>query len=61
MLPSQTKEVLLQLRTHYGFVKVYERVRVTGKTKSNYEEEKKNVEYRQTEYIMKVIIGGERL
>ena len=33
----------------------------TRKTESNYEEEKKRVEYRQTEYIMLVIIGGERL
>ena len=33
----------------------------TEKTESNYEEEKKSVEYRQTEYIMKVMIGGERL
>ena len=33
----------------------------TGKSESNYEEEKKRVEYRQTEYIMKIIIGGERL
>ena len=33
----------------------------TGKSESNYEKEKKRVEYRQTEYIMKIIIGGERL
>ena len=33
----------------------------TGKSESNYEEEKKRVEYRQTEYIMKIIIGGETL
>ena len=34
----------------------------TGKTESNYDEEKKNVEYRETIYIMKVIItGSERL
>ena len=33
----------------------------TEKTESNYEEEKKGVEYRQAEYIMKVMIDGERL
>ena len=33
----------------------------TGKSESNYEKEKERVEYRQTEYIMKIIIGGERL
>ena len=33
----------------------------TGKSESNYEEEKKRVEYRQTEYIIKIIIGGETL
>ena len=33
----------------------------TEKTESNYEEEKKSVEYRQAEYIMKVMIDGERL
>ena len=33
----------------------------TGKNESNYEEEKKSVEYRQTESIIKVMIRGERL
>ena len=33
----------------------------TGKTESNYQEEKKSVKYRQTKYIMKVIIGGGKL
>ena len=42
--------------------KCSEQVSGTGKTESNYEEEKKNVEYRETKYIMKVIItSGERL
>ena len=36
-------------------------VTCTGKTESSYEEEKESVQYRQTEYIMKVIIVGERL
>ena len=33
----------------------------TGKAEGNYEEEKKSVEYRQAEHLMKVIIGGKRL
>ena len=33
----------------------------TGKSESNYEEEKKRVEYRLTEHIIKIIIGGESL
>ena len=33
----------------------------TGKSESDYEEENKRVEYRQTEHIMKIISGGERL
>ena len=33
----------------------------TGKSESNYEEEKKRVEYRLTEHIMKIINDGERL
>ena len=32
-----------------------------GKTESNYNAEKKSVEYRMTEYQMKVIVGGGRL
>ena len=36
-------------------------VTVTGKSESNYEKEKKRVENKQTEYIMKIVIGGERL
>ena len=41
--------------------KCVQQVAGTGKTESNYEEEKNSVEYRQTLYMMKVIIGGERL
>ena len=33
----------------------------TGKSESNYQKEKKRVENKQTEYIMKIVIGGERL
>ena len=41
--------------------KCAQQVTGTGKSESNYEEEKKRLEYRQTGYIMKVITGGERL
>ena len=41
--------------------KCAQQVTGTGKSESNYEEEKERVEYRQTEYIMKIMIGGERL
>ena len=41
--------------------KCVQQVTGTEKTESNYEEEKKSVEYRQAEYIMKVMIDGERL
>ena len=40
--------------------KSVQQVTGTEKTESNYEEEKKTVEYRQTEYIMKVTTGGDR-
>ena len=33
----------------------------TGKSEKNCEEAKKKVEYRQREYVLKIIIGGERL
>ena len=47
---------------HYGFnFKCAQQVTGTGKTESNDQEEKKSVEYRQTEQIMKVIIGDKRL
>ena len=42
------------------FKRVYQ-VTGTGKSESNYEEEKKRVEYRQAEHIMKIKTGGERL
>ena len=41
--------------------KRFKQVTGTGKSESNYGEEKKRVEYRLTEYIIKIIIGGERL
>ena len=41
--------------------KRFKQVTSTGKPESNYGEEKKRVEYRLTEYITKIIIGGERL
>ena len=50
--------LILFKRVRYGRSK---QVTGTGKSESNYEEEKKRVEYRKTEYIMKIIIGGERL
>ena len=59
MLPTQAGEAVLTLCTHYGFnsVKCTYHVTGTGKAESNYEEKKKIVEYWQTEYVMKVIIG----
>ena len=59
MLPTQTREAVLKPRTHCGFnaVKCILQVTGTGKAKSNYEGEKKSVEHRQTEYVMKFIIG----
>ena len=44
----------------FTLFKCVQQVTGTGKSESNYEEEKKRFEYRQTEYIMKIIIGGER-
>ena len=41
--------------------KRFKQVTGTGKPESNFEEEKKRVEYRLTEYIIKIINGGERL
>ena len=40
--------------------KSVQQVTGTEKTESNHEEENKSVEFRQTEYIMKVITGGDR-
>ena len=60
MLPAQARGAVLKLRTHYGFnsVKCIQQVAGTRRAESKYEEEKKSVECRQTEYVMKVIIGG---
>ena len=56
-------DISFKLRTRYGFTlfKCVQQVTGTGKPESKYEKEKKRVEYRQTEHIMKIIIGGERL
>ena len=53
-------------RTKFGvkeltLFKCAKQVTGTGKSKINYEEEKKRIEYRQIEHIIKIIIGGERL
>ena len=45
----------------FTLFKCLQQVTGTEKSESNYEEEKKRVEYRQAEHIMKIIIGGERL
>ena len=41
--------------------KCVQQVAGTGKSESNYEEEKKRFEYRQIEHVMKITIGGEGL
>ena len=49
--PNKQKEIFLKLPMHY----VYLTSNGYRKTESNYEEENKSVEYRQTEYLMKVV------
>ena len=44
-----------------SLLKCVQQVTGTGKSESNYEEEKKSVECRRIEYLIKVITGGGRL
>ena len=58
---KQEKQFLSFAHTMVLIVKCIWQVTGAGKAESNYEGENKGVDYRQTEYVMKVIIDGQRL